>query len=239
MYTPHPAFVDPENDKLCLWRYMDFEKFILLLSSSSLYFSRADYFQIEDPFEGSFPKKEYEHQIKQTSETASRNMYKIGSTNSFVNCWHLSEYESLAMWKLYSKDEKGIAIKTNLQNFKDSFHKCERNIFAGKIDYIDYETECFYGSSSHNYTSMNLFSLFIHKRKIYSYEKEFRAICSDSNGNNLKGLSIEVDLNNLIQEIYLSPYSDENQLSNVQNKIKELNLNYEVKFSSFKSKPYY
>ena len=26
----------------------------------------------------------------------------------FVNCWHLNEYESLAMWDIYSKKDEGI-----------------------------------------------------------------------------------------------------------------------------------
>ena len=56
----------------------------------------------------------------------------------------MSEYESLAMWKLYAKDKKGIAIQTNLAEFKDAFENCDRTIFAGKVDYIDYETDTFY-----------------------------------------------------------------------------------------------
>ena len=45
-----------------LWRYIDFNKFKLLLETKSLFFCRADKFS--DPFEGSVPKKESEYKIK-------------------------------------------------------------------------------------------------------------------------------------------------------------------------------
>ena len=41
MYETHPLFVAPPGDAL-LWRYMDFTKFVSLLDTSSLFFSRAD-----------------------------------------------------------------------------------------------------------------------------------------------------------------------------------------------------
>ena len=63
MFIEHPAFVDPENNNLKLWRYIERDKLIKLLESECLYFCRADYFQNEDPFEGSFPRLEYEHLI--------------------------------------------------------------------------------------------------------------------------------------------------------------------------------
>ncbi len=43
-----PFEVPPENSQI--WRYMDFTKFVSLLSSKSLYFTRSD--QFEDLFEG-------------------------------------------------------------------------------------------------------------------------------------------------------------------------------------------
>ena len=36
-----------------LWRYMDFTKFVAMLASKSLYFSRVD--RLDDAFEGAFP----------------------------------------------------------------------------------------------------------------------------------------------------------------------------------------
>jgi len=240
MFFKHPAFVDPENSDLKLWRYIQRDKLFHLLESSSLYFCRADYFQEDDVFEGSYPRLEYEYQCKRDDgKETSRRLYEIASKDTFINCWHLSEYESLAMWKLYAKDEKGIAIQTNLINFKDSFEKSDRHIYAGKVDYIDYETDTFYKESSHNYFAMNAFSLFIHKRKIYSYENEYRAICTDSKGSQINGIHILVNLNKLIHQIYLSPFAAEKEYLEIESKLNELRIKIPISFSSFKAQPYF
>jgi Protein of unknown function (DUF2971) len=240
MFFKHPAFVDPNNSDLRLWRYLQRDKLFYLLESSNLYFCRADYFQKEDIFEGSYPRLEYEYQCKRDDgKETSRRLYEILSKDTFINCWHLSEYESLAMWKLYAKDKKGIAIQTNLADFKDAFENCDRTILAGKVDYIDYETDAFYKESGHKYYAMNGFSLFIHKRKIYSYENEYRAICTDSNGSQLKGVQIKVNLYKLIHKIYLSPFATENEYEEIENKLNELEIKIPISFSSFKAQPYF
>ena len=211
-----------------------------LLESSNLYFCRADYFQKEDIFEGSYPRLEYEYQCKRSDgKETSRNFYKILSQGTFINCWHLSEHESLAMWKLYAKDEKGIAIQTNLADFKDAFENSERDIFAGKVDYIDYETDTFYKASGHKYYAMNGFSLFIHKRNIYSYENEYRAICSNNISSQSEGVHIKVNLNKLIHKIYLSPFATENEFTEIEKKLNQLELKIPISFSNFKAQPYY
>jgi hypothetical protein len=53
----HPSFKKPRNGDQKIWRYMDFTKFIDLLISDSLYFSRSDKFS--DSFEGSLPRMTY------------------------------------------------------------------------------------------------------------------------------------------------------------------------------------
>ena len=47
----HPVFEAPSDTSIKLWRYMDFTKFVSLLDSNSLFFSRADL--LGDPYEGS------------------------------------------------------------------------------------------------------------------------------------------------------------------------------------------
>jgi hypothetical protein len=143
------------------------------------------------------------------------------------------------MWKLYAKDEKGITIQTDISSFKSAFNTCSEKIFAGKIDYIDYDNDPFYKESAHDYVLMNSFSLFIHKRKIYSYEKEYRAICYNSNGSQYTGLNINVDLKKIIHRIYLSPFSAKSEYLDIKNKLKDLAINIPLCFSSFKAKPYY
>jgi len=54
MYETHPTFLQPESENIKVWRYLDFTKFLSLIDSSCLYFTRVDRF--DDPFEGSRPK---------------------------------------------------------------------------------------------------------------------------------------------------------------------------------------
>jgi len=54
MPQDHPAFQEPEDRGVLIWRYIGLTKFLSLLENSAPCFARAD--QLGDPFEGSFPK---------------------------------------------------------------------------------------------------------------------------------------------------------------------------------------
>lgn len=51
----HPSFPLTIDRNQKIWRYMDFTKFMHLLTTKSLWFNRSDKF--EDPFEGKYPLK--------------------------------------------------------------------------------------------------------------------------------------------------------------------------------------
>ena len=44
-----------------------------------------------------------------------------------VSCWHMGEFESEAMWRLYARERDGIAIKTVFARFKDAFWATKRS----------------------------------------------------------------------------------------------------------------
>lgn len=98
-----------------LWRYTNLSKFTDLLEKKALYFARADRF--EDPFEGIFPtngsKDPIHHMTKQ--------FYQLNRKWVCINCWHLNEFESAAMWSLYTNKNQGIAIQTTYNRFKNCF----------------------------------------------------------------------------------------------------------------------
>jgi len=238
MYSEHPAFENPSDEGMSLWRYLDFTKFLFLLESSSLYFCRGDKFRNNDPFEGSFPKREYEYLIQNSGLEIAQNFYKAASKSTFINCWHLSEIESIAMWKLYSELNKGVAIKTTITNFKYAFNKTNENVFAGIVQYIDYENDTYYARRGHKYTSQNLFSLYIHKRDIFEFEKEYRAVCSDHRNIEQDGKYIEVDLNALIQEVVLAPNTSDWMYNLVNVTAGRILNDIKISRSIFDSKPY-
>lgn len=141
--TEHSCFIQPQNSDSRLWRYMDFTKFVSLISSGSLFFCRADLFK--DPFEGSYSKANValrpqvykgmpEEQLGKMMAQMAR-FAKWVREWTYINCWHTNEYESAAMWDLYAKTNEAVAIETSYGKLKNVLPE---NVFLGCVKYIDY-----------------------------------------------------------------------------------------------------
>jgi len=213
MYEEHPKFVQPENEETKVWRYMDFTKLVSLLDSRRLYFTRADKF--EDPFEGSWPKinvaaREYVPEDippegREKWLAVMRNMGEICKhwpRYVAINCWHMNDYESAAMWKLYLKSDEGIAIQSTYSKLKKSLIDDEK-VFLGMVKYIDYDTEFI--------DAGNILGPFVHKRKSFAHEQEVRALVSRWGGIDFSqdtiehGIQIRVDIDKLVERIFVAP----------------------------------
>lgn len=220
MYEAHPTFIQPESDGVRVWRYMDFTKLVSLIDSECLFFSRVD--KLGDPFEGSWPRinvharqdvpedipAEHRKTFGMTMKTLSR-LTKQWPKYAAVNCWHMNEHESAAMWKLYLKSNEGIAVQSSYKNLRDSIIDNEK-VFWGIVKYIDYDNE--------SIDAGNLLSALVHKRRSFEHEREVRALVmkppiGDENDPVLyvdretiaHGLKIKVDLPRLIENIYVAP----------------------------------
>lgn len=246
--TEHPAFNQPQSENLKIWRYMDFTKFVSLISSGKLYLTRADIF--EDSFEGSTPKKNYETRLEAFCKISniSKDHYVHKNLSdtleahkqfAYINCWHLSEYESYAMWKIYSYSNESIAIQTSYDKLKQVLPE---DVYLGVVSYIDYKTE----TIPEKYA---LYEPFMHKRKSFEYEKEvrvFKMIITDPSnmkGNHKEGFYVEgqplgvnigIDLNKLIEKIYINPKAPD-WFSNL---VKEVTIKYEINTEIIKSDLY-
>jgi hypothetical protein len=53
----------------------------------------------------------------------------------FVNCWHIADEESAAMWKVYAPAGQGIAIKTTAGMLKQCFRLAPESIFLSPVAY--------------------------------------------------------------------------------------------------------
>ncbi|MCY3742677.1 MAG: DUF2971 domain-containing protein [Candidatus Poribacteria bacterium] len=187
----------PENDDI-LWRFMDFEKFVNILTSDSLFFTRADKF--EDPYEGYKPEaikliqKEAAHQVKNSNTSEVSEIFDGDSQEKFLenwrryvmcNCWYNGEEQSIAMWKIYAARKSGIAIKTTVGNLKKSLSN-KSDVFIGKMNYsTDEAYELHYlkdlafsprSASVPEQLKKILYFPYFHKRKAYIDEKEIRLI---------------------------------------------------------------
>ena len=220
---------------------MDFTKFTSLLDKKSLFFSRSD--KLGDPFEGSMSRVN----VKQRASSYNDNMYKTLDELSkirknlryqtFLNCWHINEVESDAMWKIYAKDNTGIAIQSTYKRLVDVL-KENRSIYVGAVNYIDYDLD--------SMPETNLFWPFVHKQKIFKHESELRAIIQNTVINEKEpfktqplGVDIQINLDKLIEKIYVAPTSPKWFYDLVTSVIKKYNLTREITFSKLSDRPVY
>jgi hypothetical protein len=190
-----------------LWRYMDFLKFVDLLQRRALWFTRLD--QLPDPYEGSLTKPTAEF----FAEVRSRTGFRGGTHHEkfrkvrCVNCWHMSEYESAAMWDLYSKDA-GVAIRSRITRLEPSIPPeitgGNWGIRGDAVRYVDYETDRLAGQNADG--SVFMAPDFMCKRKSFEHEREYRlAITLEADEFESVGKHIPVILEQLIEQIVLSP----------------------------------
>lgn len=74
MYKPHPVFKPELSDNTRLWRYMDFTKFVSVLSTRSLFFVRLDKLTEDDPWEGTFPVIQWKNMEKAAKKAQEKNI---------------------------------------------------------------------------------------------------------------------------------------------------------------------
>lgn len=180
VYTPeqHPAFVQPSDPNIKLWRYMNLAKFVHLLDTKSLFFAAPESFN--DPFEGSVTKPELARRAElEADKPGATSWIKEGALidrgSVAISCWHMNEHESDAMWSRYVVGGEGIAIQSTFAKFVGSLPQGTKYeipticpIFVGKVNYIDFDSETF--------TPGNHYYRFVHKRKAFEHERELRAV---------------------------------------------------------------
>jgi len=227
-----PAFRGPENPAIPLWRYMDFTKYVSMLETRSLFFCRTDL--LGDDFEGSLTRAEAEKRREFESEITDRGEpiplhYSVGPkvrseiVNSIVSCWHMNEYESMAMWRLYVRGTGGVAVRSTFNRLVASFPRFDGKnkgknpdmtdkellIDVGVVHYVDFEAEEV-PAVSRNFL----------KRKSFEHERELRAVAKDRSWGNSPtfdergeprtrfghgGDAVPIDLEILIDAVFVSP----------------------------------
>ena len=206
MHKEH-EYLDIPPDDVVLWRYMDFTKFVSLLEKSALFFARAD--KLDDPFEGYWPISVDEEKLSSSDATILSNLYKAQIALSLISCWHEGSHESEAMWKLYSRETDGIAIRTDFGSLMDSF-KTDYHWMPGRVKYIDYDETSLSATG-------DFWRQFLHKRQSFEHEHEVRIIIQERRRTRPLDFSpvydagnyYEVDLSILIHEVVVAPYAQD------------------------------
>ncbi|QKJ64658.1 DUF2971 domain-containing protein [Flavobacterium sp. M31R6] len=229
MYLNNPNIKLPQDSDTIVWKYLDLSKFLDLLLSQKLFMSRSDKF--EDQYEGTFSEPTFE-EIKKLSinNPDFLNYYKTHREKVAISSWHINEYESFAMWQIFTQNSEGLAIQSTVKRLQDALVP-EKNYkqYIGEVNYIDYKKE---------YIPFDdLFFPFLFKRKSFQYEREVRII-TDVTENTVKlndGLKINVDITQLIEKIYIHPKSENWYKNLVIQLVKQLGFDFEIEKSDLES----
>ena len=244
MYQEHPLFFPP-SDESVLWRYLDLRKLIAMLDKRALFFVRAD--RLGDPFEGSFTKMNqalrpalYRGEIPE-EKLGELSIYRMELRRfTLISCWHESASESEAMWRLYSREQDGVAIKTTLASLKGSL-MCTDDVYIGRVAYADYNTEFI--------REDNLFAPYLYKRESFRHEREVRALIAKWPPGDKPivfqgdicgvGMNLDVDLDQLVQEVVVDARADDWVLDLVQSIVAKYELDAPVTRSALAGHPYW
>ncbi len=156
-----------------------------------------------------------------------------------VNCWHLGNPESEAMWRLYCPGNNGVAIQTSYSKLVESTAN-DPELYIGQVTYIDYESQGF--------PLDNIFYPVMHKRISFAHEQEVRLVKirhPDNSGFTQEfyppGISIDWPLELTIEAIYVDPYAPEYFYDVVRAVVRRIapNLEGRVRPSQMRAPPIY
>lgn len=190
-----------------LWRYLDAAKFLDFVHNHTLFFSRGD--QFEDKFEGAFTDS-LKHSIQR-----SYNVNKIDFTYEqfrrrlrervFVNCWHKSQDDSMAMWSIYGRSSCSVALTTTVGQLKQSLEDevLPYDIAIEKVEYVKHWRDPDLDIAPYS-------RVFAYKIKAYEFEKEVRVLIdrfADEFEADIAetGMSINVSSRSLLRSIVIAP----------------------------------
>lgn len=213
-----------------VWRYMSDWKFSSLLNESSLFFPNAN--KLTDKYEVTVPKSTFERKRKELSDKGLNGRDLEEEMASFyyshanpmkslvlVNCWSVNPYENYALWKIYLGGEiNGVAIKSTVSRLKSAViqggDEYPEEFFVGKVQYKKH--------LEHN--DLARLKVITTKKPFYDFEKELRLFILNyprSEGGTkppydlAKGRVVKVNLNRLMHQVYISPFSDESYKNHV------------------------
>lgn len=206
-------FLQPENEKINAWRYLDTAKFVSLLLFRALPLIRIDRF--DDKFEGLYTKRlasEITEIGKENGTDPSIITEQINAmTHSaeesrrgvFASCWCLQDHESEAMWRIYCKGGDGVAIVLPYNKLYDSVSKTPKT-YAGAVKYIDFVNELI--------RQGNPVKRAMYKRREFAHEHEARVLRYDLGLRDRRepmpeAILLPWDAAELVERIVISPYA--------------------------------
>ncbi len=132
-----------------IFRYMDFTKFMSMLTSSALYFPTIYELSQMDPFECNFTKNDKKrlkrlysiYNFTPKDIDTINNLRTIYMKNTLVSSWTLNPSESVAMWKVYLSSNEGVVIKTSVEKLNFELSNDIIEPLIQEVVYTDFNTD--------------------------------------------------------------------------------------------------
>ncbi len=159
-----------------------------------------------------------------------------------MHCWHLAEAESAAMWEIYQREGRGVAVRSTWGRLTGSL-ATDRLVFGGKVRYIDYTKELI--------PEGNVFDAFMHKRDSYAHEREARLVMltgqpvgegnDEADSRRMEPepsvVPVPVDLSMLVERVYVAPDAPAWIRESVEDLTRTYGFDFEVRQSDLDSDP--
>jgi hypothetical protein len=190
-----------------LWRYLDAAKFFDFIHQKTLFFCRGD--QFGDKFEGAFTeslkhaieKSYHDNKIDFTYEEFRNRLRE----RVFVNCWHKSINDSMAMWSIYGRSSCSVAITTTVEQLKNALleQQLPYDISIERVEYVKHWRDPSLDIAPYS-------RVFAYKTKAYDFEKEVRVLIDRSAGEFQAvmpdgGMAVKVNHVTLLRSIVVAP----------------------------------
>ena len=205
-----------------IWKYMDFAKFLDLITHDRLFFANGN--TLTDKLEGSVPDVILENKRKELRERGltgrdfeeELSIFQHWEADSMLglalfNCWSEGDDESFALWKVYLGGQNlGFAVQSRVGSLLESIEKgaesYSEDFYIGKVEYRD------------DWPAGNVHRLIRLTRKMpfYSYEDEIRLIILNyprsEEGTRTPyplnvGRHVAIDTSILIESVIASPFA--------------------------------
>ena len=169
----------------------------------------------------------------------------------FVNCWCKGEDESAAMWDLYIQTKQGVAITSTIGKLIDNFNHTEskkepdnteqkaEDIYIGEVKYINFTEEEIPTSF------LSQIHRFVYKMASFDYENEVRILFGPEHSYDVPqgessylGMEVQVlDINKLIDEVYIHPEAPKDYEEIVQCLIDKYGIQKQVQRTDLSKEP--
>jgi hypothetical protein len=205
---------------------------------------------LPDKWEG-FPPNSYSSKVLDIFEgtalpsTVGLEFFNSVNSRAVVSCWHENENESIAMWKLYTSGNDGVAISSTVGRLKGALRDFSDDFLIGRVRYIDHLKA--------DDDDISAYTPVFRKRLSYEHEREVRAVISIIQSNRpltdaleaikstppekVQAVPARADLATLIETVVLSPEYPPWDRDGIQQIVRSAGLEIRIENSDCSAQP--